>query len=467
LSRSIPYNPAMRKVLTLVAGFVAVLLAGGCITDPVTGESVIGMPASDSEEAAMGLEYRPSIVQEFDGPYPDAQLQQHLGSIVLGMARQSVRPSLPWAFTVLNSSVPNAFAVPGGQVFVTRGLLTRLEDEAEFAVVMGHEIGHVEHRHSMQGMGREVLFQTGAAAVGAAAGDGWGEIAGYGAGIWSLSYSRDDERESDVRGVENSYAAGYDPREGADVFREFLKLKQEAGGGAPPAFLSSHPADEERIENIQRLCAQKDPRLAGSAPVEGLRKTTPAWAPLVARLRQEQRTYDKFDAAQQRIAAEKGSEASVRAALEVFRQCERELPGHAVFAANTGKALVFLGDTAGGRAELERASSMNQQLLEPEVLLGELALAAKDWTRAAAYGERGLALLPSEANYPSLLIRGAANWNLGRRAEAEKDLRAVMQVAPQESAQWKVASSLLGAAAAPATTAPAAPVAPGRKRARK
>src|SRR5688572_21250072 len=98
------------------------------------------------------------IIQQYSGAYPDEDLQRHLASIVVGMARSSARPDLPWSFTVLNSSVPNAFAVPGGQVFMTRGLLHRLDDEAEFAVVMGHEIGHVEHRHTVQQMGRDQLL---------------------------------------------------------------------------------------------------------------------------------------------------------------------------------------------------------------------------------------------------------------------------------------------------------------------
>lgn len=432
----------IHRLASLFVALVAVVATGGCITDPVTGRSVVGAPISEAEEEQMGLQYKPAIVQQFDGPYPDAALQDHLGKIVLGMAHRSVRPDLPWTFTVLNTSVPNAFAVPGGQVFVTRGLLTEMEDEAEFAVVMGHELGHVEHRHSVQQQGQQLLVGVAASAAAAT----WGDTAGQGVAVAGqlgilLPYSRADETESDVRGIENSYAAGYDPRQGADVFRTFLKMKKEAGDGTP-TWLSTHPADEERIQNVLRLSAAKDPRLAGSNPVPGLRVTTPTWGQLIARLRSEQETYDRYDAAMKAIGDAKGSKASIQAAIPAFRQCARDLPGHALLHATLGKALIISGDTRNGQSELERASSMNQQLFEPEYLLGALALESKDWNRAGSYAQRGLAVLPE--NYLCLYVRGEASWNMGRKAEAEQDLRAVLETAPDTSEEYKSAASRLG-----------------------
>ncbi|MCE9637463.1 MAG: M48 family metalloprotease [Planctomycetes bacterium] len=455
----------MRNLATIVAVFLAMLVTGGCITDPVTGRTVIGAPVSDAEEQQMGLSYRPQIVQEYDGAYPDARLQDHMGRIVLGMAKQSVRPDLPWTFTVLNTSVPNAFAVPGGQVFVTRGLLVQMEDEAEYAVVMGHELGHVEHRHSIQQQGWGLITQGVLAGIDAKFGGDASQVGGVLAGLGMLSFSRADETEADVRGVENSYAAGYDPRQGADVFRIFLKMKQDAGDGTP-TWLSSHPADEERIQNVLQMSAQKDPRLAGTGEVPGLRVTTPAWAPLIANLRREQKTYDRYDAAMKRISEAQGSDAAVRAAIPDLLQCERELPGHALFSATAGKALLTVGDTAAGRTRLERASGMNQGLVEPEILLGELALDANDWNRANTYAERGLQALPG--NYASLYVRGEANWNLGRQDAARQDLQAVLEGAPKDSRQYQAAATRIGApAAAAAADVPAKPKATKPKAAAK
>jgi len=451
----------MRRLASFFVAVLALLVSAGCITDPVTGETVVGAPISDAEEQAMGLAYKPEIVQEFGGPYPDAQLQSHLGAIVLGMARRSVRPDLPWTFTVVNTSIPNAFAVPGGQVFVTRGILTTMEDEAEFAVVMGHEIGHVEHRHSVRQQGWQMIGQGAVAVIGGQFGDGAGQGAGMLAQLGLLSFSRDDERESDARGVVSSYTAGYDPREGADVFREFLKMKQDAGDGTP-TWLSSHPADQERIDTVLALCAQKDPRLAGTAPVPGLRKTTPEWTALIAKLRQEQKTYDRYDGAMKRIADAKGAKDAVGQAAAEFAACERELPGHAVFPATLGKALLISGDAAGGRAALDRAARMNQGLFEPEWLLGAIALEASDWNGAAAHSERGLTILPG--NYPCLYVRGEANWNLGRTSEAQTDLQAVLEAAPKESDEYKGAAKRLGVTApAPAPAATPKAAAPKKK----
>ena len=449
----------MRKLLPLLTLLFAVLFTGGCITDPVTGDSVIGAPISESEEAQMGLAYKPQIIQEFDGAYPDPQLQSHLGEIVLGMAKHSVRPDLPWTFTVLNTSVPNAFAVPGGQVFVTRGILAQMEDEAEFAVVMGHELGHVEHRHSVRQQGWQMIGQGAVAVIGGAYGDEWASVSGQFAQLGMLKFSRDDETEADARGVENAYTAGYDPREGADVFRMFLKMKQDAGGG-PPTWLSSHPADEERIQHILELSAERDPRLAGNGAVPGLKVTTSSWSSLMAKLKVEQKTYDRYDAAMAKVTAAKGDANAIKAAIPALRQCEQELPGHALFPAALGKALLFAGDQRGARKELERATAMNQGLAEPEYVLGEICLDEKDWNGAAAHANRGLQLLPD--NYPCVYVRGEAFWNLGQRAAAERDLQAVLQGAPADSRQYKAAAARLGTGAA----APAAAPKNGAKRAR-
>ncbi|MCG3134532.1 MAG: Beta-barrel assembly-enhancing protease [Planctomycetes bacterium] len=432
----------MKRFASLLPLLLALFAAAGCITDPVTGRTVVGAPISEAEERQMGLQYRPLITHEYSGPYPDAELQQHLGGIVMGMAARSVRPDLPWTFTVLNTSVPNAFAVPGGQVFVTRGLLVRMEDEAEFAVVMGHELGHVEHRHSVQAMGRDMLIQGGAAAIGAGIGDGYDELLGLGAALVSTKYSRDQERESDIRGVKQSYAAGYDPREGADVFREFMKMKQESGGGGGPDWLSSHPADEERIQNVLAMSAELDPRLRGHQPVAGLAVTTSRWPQLIARLRQEQKTYDVYDAAIKRIAQGKGSPQSVQQALPQLEQAARALPNHALLSSTVGKALLVLDRDAEAAPWLQRASQMNQGLADPEWMLGMLALDGQRWNDAVAYADRALTILPGD--YRALWVRGEGHWGAGRRQQAQQDFQQVMQTAPKQSEQYKGASARIG-----------------------
>jgi len=432
----------------------ALLLVGGCITDPVTGESVIGKPTSDAEEERMGDDYRPAILQQFNGAYPDDALQSYLGGIVLGMAKQSVRPDMKWTFTIVNSSDVNAFAVPGGELFITRGLLWRLDDEAEFAVVMGHEIGHVEHRHAEQGMVRD----QGTAAIAQILSDRIGGLGATGIGLGTnlllARYSRDQERESDVQGVHNSYKAGYDPRRGAEVFRKFLALKNESGGGgAFDAWTSDHPLDQERIATIAKLAGETDPRLVGDAPVPELRVQTERFDGLVAKLRAEEKVYDRHDQAMAKLAKSHGDKKAAAAAISEFEACANELPSHALLADSAGKASYIAGDSPRARTWFEKAAALNQGLLEPEYALGMLSLKSKDYADAAAHADRGLALLPD--NYSCRYMRGEANLGLGRQQEAQADFQAVMKTSPPESAEYAAAAKHLGITSQP--TKPAKP----------
>jgi predicted Zn-dependent protease len=419
------------------------LVLAGCVTDPVTGQSKFGLPTSDAREQEMGAAYRPAIVQQFSGPYPDRDAQDYLGSIVLGMAHTCVRPELDWHFTILNTSTPNAFALPGGQVFITRGLLALLDDEAQFAVIMGHEIGHVEHRHSIQSMPRDQLLT----ALGQFAGKkiGSAELAGTGVMLVSTRFSRDQERESDERGVANSLRAGYDPRRGADVFRKLLELKTRSGGSESvlDAWTSSHPLDSERIETIRRLSGEADRRLVGDAPVAELRTRTGRFDAVAARIRNAEKVYVRHDGAVARALKAGGGADAVKAAIPELEACVRALPDHAVLANTLAKAYYVTGDTAGAQRLFQRAADANQELLEPEFGLATIALASKEWKSAASHADRGLAILPE--NYLCLYVRGEANWNLGDQAAARADLEKVVASAP-DTDEGRSAAARLGVA---------------------
>jgi predicted Zn-dependent protease len=425
---------------------VSLAVVGGCITDPVTGESKLGKNLSDSEEGQLGAQYKPQILQQFNGAYPDEEAQSYLSGIVLGMAKNSVRPNMPWAFTIVNSSDVNAFAVPGGQLFITRGLLWRLDDEAEFAVVMGHEIGHVEHRHAEQGMVRDQGTATVAQILAEHVGGLGASAIGVATPLLLARYSRDQEREADVQGVKNSYKAGYDPRRGAEVFKKFLALKQSSGGGGPfDAWTSDHPLDEERIATITKLAAETDSRLVGDAPVPELRVQTDRFAAMIEKVRAAEKVYERHDAAVAQVRKAGGDKNAARAALSQLEACAQELPSHAFLANSAGKAAFLAGDAARARSWFEKASGMNQGLLEPEYALGYMSLSEKKFDEAAAHADRGLALLPD--NYSCLYLRGEANLGRGNKQQAQSDFNAVMQAAPPDSAEYKNAASRLGIAA--------------------
>lgn len=236
--------------------------------NPVTGQSQhVGM--TPQQEIALGLEAAPKMAAQMGGEVaagdPRARLVSDIGNRLVAQIRsQSNQPS-PWqfAFHLLDdTNTVNAFALPGGQVFITTALFDRLQNEAQLAGVLGHEIGHVIERHAAEHMAKGQLGQSLATAVAVGASDdrGNGQMAGYAAMLANqmlqLKYGRDDETESDGYGVNYMAGAGYDPREMIEVMRI---LKEASGGRGGPSFLSTHPDPGNRAEHIGQLIAQAYP----------------------------------------------------------------------------------------------------------------------------------------------------------------------------------------------------------------
>lgn len=244
------------KQLIPLAGLVAtIVLVNACARNPVTGKKEVVL-MSESQELAMGREADPQIVAQF-GLYPDSAMQQFIREKGNQMAAISHRPSIPWTFRVLESDVVNAFAVPGGYVYFTRGILAHFNNEAQFAGVLGHEIGHVAHRHTVEQQRNQTLGQVGliAGMILSPRIAQFGESLSQGLGLLLLKNSRDAERESDQLGVEYSTKIGYDAKEMADFF---MTLQRKGGERAReiPSFLSTHPDPGERNQTVARLAAE-------------------------------------------------------------------------------------------------------------------------------------------------------------------------------------------------------------------
>jgi predicted Zn-dependent protease len=213
---------------------------------------------SESQEIAMGKEAVPEIAASM-GIYGDDELQKYVEAIGLRMAALSERPHLPWQFRVIDDSAVNAFAVPGGFIYITRGILAHMGSEAELASVVGHEIGHVTARHSVQQMTRQQLAQAGLgigmiglAVVGAGElGQMLGQAAGAGAQLLFLKYGRDDETQADDLGFKYMIAAGYAPTEMPHMFHT-LARQTEAMGARVPEWQSTHPAPANREGRIKQ-----------------------------------------------------------------------------------------------------------------------------------------------------------------------------------------------------------------------
>ena len=243
----------MRRSLAPLCAVVVWL--AGCATNPATGEKQFSL-ISEGQEVQMGLQADPSIVGSM-GLDPDSGRQRYVRELGLRLASVSERPGLPWTFRVIDDPVVNAFAVPGGHIYVTRGILAHLNSEAELASVLGHEIGHVTARHSVTQMSRQQLAQLGLV-VGTVLKPEWSRYAGIaaqGLGLLFLKYSRDDESQADRLGLRYMRRGGYDAHRMPEVFTLLDRVSQASGGGRVPEWLATHPNPGNRRGAIEQQIA--------------------------------------------------------------------------------------------------------------------------------------------------------------------------------------------------------------------
>jgi predicted Zn-dependent protease len=243
----------MMKKFFLIMWLFALL---GCARNPVTGKREIVL-VSESQEISMGRESHPQVQAEY-GFVDSPAAQAYIEGIGKKIAAVSHRPNLEWHFTVVNSPVVNAFAIPGGYVYFTRGILAYLNDEAEVAGVMGHEETHVTARHSVQQVTRTQLAQIGLG-VGSVLSPTFGQfsnLANSALGLMFLRFSRDNEREADRVGVEYASKAGYDPREISNFFDVLSRLSSASDRETIPGWLSTHPDPGERVMTTRALAEE-------------------------------------------------------------------------------------------------------------------------------------------------------------------------------------------------------------------
>jgi predicted Zn-dependent protease len=226
--------------------------------NPATGERQLNL-VSESQEIAMGREADEQIVASM-GLYEEGGVQEYVSRLGLALAADSERPHLPWTFRVIDDPTVNAFAVPGGFIYVTRGILTHLTSEAELAGVLGHEIGHVTARHSVNQMSKAQLAQLGLG-IGMIFSEelrALGDVAGAGLQLLFLKFGRDDEREADRLGVRYMTRQQYDPRELASVMAMLASASaMQSGSGRVPEWLSTHPDPENRSEAILAMATDE------------------------------------------------------------------------------------------------------------------------------------------------------------------------------------------------------------------
>ena len=246
----------MKKYIILSSMIAILCLYNSCATNPVTGKKQVVL-MSEAQEIAMGKEADPQIIAQF-GLYENKALQDFITEKGKKMAAISHRPNLEYQFRIVDSDVLNAFAVPGGYVYFTRGIMAHFNNEAEFAGVLGHEIGHIAARHSVEQQRNAILGQIGIIAGVVLAPDlaQFAESASQGLGLLLLKFGRDAERESDRLGVEYSSKIGYDATEMAGFFQTLERKSAESGQGELPGFLSTHPNPGDRFVTVGKLATE-------------------------------------------------------------------------------------------------------------------------------------------------------------------------------------------------------------------
>lgn len=258
------------KLLRLGTALIAsvVLVVAACATNPATGRPQFNL-VSDKKAHSMGEEAFPQLRQEWGGDFNDPELKEYVSSVGKSLAEVSHSPGLPFEFRVTNSSSLNAVTLPGGKIFITRGLMDEMENEAQLAAVLGHEVGHATARHGQQAMTWDIAMQAAVSVasivVEATTDTSTDRIIGYaalqagmmGAQFAMFKYSRGQERQADDLGVVYMMKAGYNP-DGAIQIQELLAGKEKGKPTYFESLLRSHPISEKRVRHVKHYVYENE-----------------------------------------------------------------------------------------------------------------------------------------------------------------------------------------------------------------
>lgn len=391
----------------LIPLMLAMALLAGCATNPVTGKNELSL-VSEQQELAIGAQQYAPTRQSQGGDYNvDRELTAYVSQVGQRLAAVSDR-KLPYEFKVINNSVPNAWALPGGKISINRGLLTALKSESELAAVLGHEIVHAAARHGAQQMSKGMLLQT--AVIGTAMatqGSDYADLAQMGAGIGaqliSQKYGRDAERESDYYGMQYMVRAGYDPQGAVELQKTFVKLSEGGRQDWLSGLFASHPPSQERVENNRKLLATL-PK-GGVSGVERYRART-------AHLMKTKPAYDAFDKGRARLA-----EGNIDSARRLAGQAIAQEPKEALFYGLMGDIEQQQGRLTAATRQYDRATRLNPGFFYFYLQRGLVNERLNRASQAQADLERSVKLLPTANAYNAL-------GNLARKAGRLDDAKA-------------------------------------------
>ncbi|WP_442915658.1 M48 family metalloprotease [Marinobacter sp. C2H3] len=407
------------KSLSL-ALIVATAGLAGCTVNPVTGEKQLSL-VSPQEEIAMGAnQYTPTQQTQGGQFYVDPELTLYVRKVGEKLAAVSDRPDLPYEFVILNNSVPNAWALPGGKIAVNRGLLTELDSEAQLAAVLGHEITHAAASHSVQRMQKAQLISLGVAGLGYAISDNqWSALlmggAALGAQLALAQYGQGDELESDHYGMVYMKRAGYDVQAAVKLQETFVKLSEGQEQGFVQGLFATHPPSTRRVEENQALANKLG--TGGYRGVEEYRAKT-------TKLREYQPAYKAHDE-----ALKLAQEGKFDQALAKVNTAIKLLPREAMFYALRGRIYKEQDQLQKAQTDFDRAVSLYPEMFEYRLYDGLNALALNQLDEARENLQAANQVVPTSIAYLRLgdiaarqSRRDDAIANYSQAAKADGDI---------------------------------------------
>lgn len=415
-----------RKFLELTALSAAVT---ACAVNPVTGERQL-MLMSPSQEIRLDQTQAPLQFSADYGVIQQDGVNDYLNTVGMKMASRSDRPDMPYSFRAVNASYLNAYAFPGGSIAMTRGLLVQLDNEAELAAVLGHEVGHVSARHTAQRMTQQTLsglFLAGVSQVVAEHNPDYGELArtlgGIASGALLAKYSRDDERQADQLGMKYMVTAGYNP-EGMVGVMDVLRRQANSQPSVIEQMFASHPMSEERFRTAKQRAAQEYP---GKTDLPLYRER---FMDQTAPVRKLKPTIEKLQLANQALASENPGRAR-ELAQEAVRMSPQDYAARVIL----GSALLTKQQFAAARSQFNEATDIYPKEARAHQLAGVTDLQRKDYDAAVAQFQTCRKLLPQDPN--GLFLLGYSHEGAGNRQQAAQNYYSYLQQVNQgQQAQY-------------------------------
>mgnify|MGYP003571999978 CR=1 FL=1 len=384
--------PMVYALRGLILAMIAVFITA-CAVNPVTGKKEVNF-VSEAQETAIGQKNYGPYRQAQGGDYvADPKLARYVQSVGARIVKVSDR-QLPYEFSVINDSSPNAWALPGGKISINRGLLVELKNEAELAAVLAHEVVHAAARHGAQSMERSVFLQGALIAAGVTLGDsGYGDLgmmgANVGAQLTNQKFGRDDESEADLYGMRYMVKAGYDPAAAVELQETFVRLAEGRKSNWLEGLFASHPPSHARV-----FANRAEVKRLGSP---GGELGEARYQKAIARLKRTKPAYKAYDEAQAAL-----KEGKLDTALAKVNKAIKIEPKEASFYSLRGEIKLTKDQGKAALKDLDRAVVLNPEYYRPLLVRGMARREVGALKGADRELERSVAMLPTAEGYYGL-----------------------------------------------------------------